>query len=238
MPSWREEWLHRLTVDAASEEEIFSSVASIVHELGFQYCSFGLHLPAVGRATHDLWFTDYPQSWQDRYLGHDYLAIDPVIKSALRAPVPVVWSEDLFSHQRGFWEEARAHGVRHGWTMSMHGRHGETGLISMSRGDPELSTDELDEIEGKLVWLSHVANSAIDGVVSNRDVEPVVQELTAREREVLRWTAAGKTSGEIGIILGISARTVNFHVTSILEKLHAVNKTQAVVKAVLLDLLY
>ena len=63
------------------------------------------------------------------------------------------------------------------------------------------------------------------------------QDLTPREREVLRWTAAGKTSCEIGIILGISARTVNFHVTSILSKLNAVNKTQAVVKAVLLDLL-
>jgi len=37
--------------------------------------------------------------------------------------------------------------------------------------------------------------------------------------------------------MGISARTVNYHMTSILLKLNAVNKTQAVVKAVMLDLL-
>ena len=47
----------------------------------------------------------------------------------------------------------------------------------------------------------------------------------------------GKTSGEIGMILGISARTVNFHVTAILAKLDAVNKTQAVIKALMFDLL-
>ena len=62
-------------------------------------------------------------------------------------------------------------------------------------------------------------------------------ELSERERDVLRWTAAGKTSSETGMILGISARTVNYHMTSILLKLNAVNKTQAVVKAVTLDLL-
>jgi LuxR family transcriptional regulator len=53
----------------------------------------------------------------------------------------------------------------------------------------------------------------------------------------LRWTAAGKTSSEVGTILGISARTVNYHIASILLKLEAVNKTQAVVKAVMLNLL-
>ncbi len=56
--------------------------------------------------------------------------------------------------------------------------------------------------------------------------------LTAREREVLRWTAEGKTACEIGQILSISERTVNFHVNNILEKLGATNKVQAVVKAI------
>jgi len=62
-------------------------------------------------------------------------------------------------------------------------------------------------------------------------------ELTAREREVLRWSATGKTVGEIGAILGISERTVTFHVTSTLVKLDVVNKTQAVSKALILGIL-
>jgi LuxR family transcriptional regulator, quorum-sensing system regulator BjaR1 len=49
--------------------------------------------------------------------------------------------------------------------------------------------------------------------------------------EVLTWTAAGKTSWEIGEILHISHRTVDFHHGSIMQKLGTHNKTQAVVIA-------
>ncbi|MDE1960346.1 MAG: helix-turn-helix transcriptional regulator, partial [Xanthomonadaceae bacterium] len=58
-----------------------------------------------------------------------------------------------------------------------------------------------------------------------------------REREVLRWTAVGKTVSEIAATLGISARTVTFHITNILRKLHAANKTEAVSKAMADDLI-
>jgi len=237
MQGWREDWLHRLTDCGGSEQRVFEEVAEIVRTIGFQYCSFGLHLPSVGREARDLWFTNYPQPWlQNRYFAHDFQTIDPVIKAALRSLAPVTWTEDHFDDHPG-WEKAPSHGACHGWTLAMHGHYGETGLISYARNDPELRDDELDRIEGQLVWLSHAANGTIESIVARKDIEPLVQELTAREREVLRWTAAGKTSYEIGVILSISARTVNFHVTSILGKMRAVNKTQAVVKAVLFDLL-
>ena len=63
-------------------------------------------------------------------------------------------------------------------------------------------------------------------------------QLTAREIEVLRWTAEGKTSNEIAQILSISERTANFHINNILVKLGALNKTQAAVKAAVLGLLF
>ena len=61
--------------------------------------------------------------------------------------------------------------------------------------------------------------------------------LSAREAEVLRWMADGKTSSEAARILALSERTVNFHVSSALAKLGAANKTAAVVKAALLGLI-
>jgi DNA-binding NarL/FixJ family response regulator len=98
--------------------------------------------------------------------------------------------------------------------------------------------DLLDEAqEAVREWLSHSVSDAADATESDDDAPQGPIELTERERDVLRWTAAGKTSSETGLILGISARTVNYHMTSILLKLNAVNKTQAVVKAVMLDLL-
>jgi DNA-binding CsgD family transcriptional regulator len=55
--------------------------------------------------------------------------------------------------------------------------------------------------------------------------------LTEREREVLRWLAGGKTDRDIGIILGISPRTVHKHLQRIYEKLGVETRTAAVVRA-------
>jgi DNA-binding NarL/FixJ family response regulator len=53
-------------------------------------------------------------------------------------------------------------------------------------------------------------------------------DLTQREREVLELIAAGKSDKEIAVQLSISLHTVKTHVRSILSKLHAVNRWDAV----------
>ncbi len=55
--------------------------------------------------------------------------------------------------------------------------------------------------------------------------------LTEREMEVLRLMAQGRANKEIGATLFISERTVKFHVSSILSKLGAANRTEAVARA-------
>ena len=63
--------------------------------------------------------------------------------------------------------------------------------------------------------------------------KPVKSEspLTERERECLLWTAAGKTSVEIGRILDLSEHTVNHYLNNVARKVGAVNRTQAVAYA-------
>lgn len=56
-------------------------------------------------------------------------------------------------------------------------------------------------------------------------------ELTAREREVLRHVALGKSNREIGDALFISEETVKSHVGSLLMKLQVANRAQAIVQA-------
>lgn len=54
--------------------------------------------------------------------------------------------------------------------------------------------------------------------------------LTAREREVLRWLAAGKTDRDIAEILAISPRTVHKHLQRVYEKLGVETRTAAVMR--------
>jgi LuxR family quorum-sensing system transcriptional regulator SinR len=56
--------------------------------------------------------------------------------------------------------------------------------------------------------------------------------ITPREREVLRWSAAGKSYWEIAVILGITERTVRFFMSNARQKLEVVSNTQAVAEAV------
>jgi DNA-binding CsgD family transcriptional regulator len=56
------------------------------------------------------------------------------------------------------------------------------------------------------------------------------EPLTAREQEVMRWLAGGKTDRDIGDILGISPRTVHKHLQRIYEKLGVETRTAAVVR--------
>jgi len=55
--------------------------------------------------------------------------------------------------------------------------------------------------------------------------------LGERERETLTWAARGKTFAEIGQILGLSRRTVEFHLDNARRKLGVPTRTQALVKA-------
>lgn len=58
--------------------------------------------------------------------------------------------------------------------------------------------------------------------------EDLVEDLTARESEVLRLVSMGLGNKEIAARLAISEHTAKFHISSILSKLHASSRTQAV----------
>ncbi len=56
--------------------------------------------------------------------------------------------------------------------------------------------------------------------------------ITKRENECLYWASLGKTAGETACILGISERTVRFHLNASKQKLNATNITHAISTAI------
>jgi len=70
-----------------------------------------------------------------------------------------------------------------------------------------------------------------------REAEPIVEDLTPRELDVLQLLAEGLSNKEIAERLGITDHTVKFHVNTILSKLDAHSRTEAVTRAARLGLI-
>lgn len=67
--------------------------------------------------------------------------------------------------------------------------------------------------------------------VARNDIWSQAIVLTEREIDTLTWSARGKTSSEIAMIIGLTKRTVDFHIENARRKLDVATRTEAVVKA-------
>jgi two-component system, NarL family, response regulator YdfI len=75
---------------------------------------------------------------------------------------------------------------------------------------------------------SHASEGLPAGSAPQRALDELAESLTRRELEVLQMLAAGLSNKEIAARLSISEHTVKFHVASILGKLGAASRTEAV----------
>ncbi|WP_335622413.1 PAS and helix-turn-helix domain-containing protein [Acidovorax carolinensis] len=96
-------------------------------------------------------------------------------------------------------------------------------------------------IDGQLFWC-HVSGQAIDrndpfsaAVWMFEDISekrPVTTELTGREREIAQFLVSGKSSKEIGRLLGIGYRTVDAHRARLMRKFDVTSSNELVAKLV------
>ncbi len=110
----------------------------------------------------------------------------------------------------------------------------------------EINADELVDIIRRVARGEHPINESLttrpkvaeqvlhqfQELYWRSEAEGVIAPLTAREREVLNYIAQGYLNKQIANELGIGEQTIKNHVTSILRKLNANVRTEAVVVAI------
>ncbi|MBI3229769.1 MAG: autoinducer binding domain-containing protein [Burkholderiales bacterium] len=136
------------------------------------------------------------------------------------------------------WEEARAHGLCFGWAQAARDAGGAVGMLTLARSSEQLTDTTIADNQYKMAWLAQIVHVGMANMLKRKLVPESEVVLTTREREVMLWTAEGKTAYEVGQILSVSERTINFHINNVVAKLGASNKIQAAVKAAILGLLY
>src|SRR5262249_17048466 len=78
--------------------------------------------------------------------------------------------------------------------------------------------------------LTAIINPRLPGVARS-ELGPNLVQLNDGEGETMTWVAGGKTAAEMAQILGLTKRTVDFHIDNARTKLGAATRTQAVIKA-------
>ena len=135
----------------------------------------------------------WPDEWSNRYRENGYFPDDPVSLWSFQREAPFLWSEARRQSATSkrtvqIENEAAEHGLRDGIAFPMRSPHGTKAVVSLATKDP-LDISKRDE--GMLFLASTYFQVAATQMVDRR--RPVVL-LTAREREILRWSAAGKTA--------------------------------------------
>lgn len=227
---------------ALSEDEILPRIALAASSIGFDYFSYGIkHSSGDGHVAVKI-MNNLPPAWEDRYRQANYLFKDPTVMHCQMHQTPIVWSDKLFQSTPQLWSEANAAGLRAGWARSIRDVNGLHGMLTLARNESHIGASELKERTPRFQWLLNACQLLLNPVLINQSVVncyPQTSErvLTTREKEILEWTAEGKTSSSISDTLHISEATVNFHIRNVLKKLNVANKTAAAVQAVRLGLI-
>lgn len=227
-------------IDLASTPEGGRDFVTQLHHVcnthGLEYASYASANPVTG-TVHA--FTTYPDAWKTHYMAHDLHLVDPTLSAASRSIAPVDWRRLDHDHNfQNVFSQARDHNLPDtGLTIPVRGPFGEVGLFSVTVG---LRRSEWDRLKAEII--GHLQTAAVhmhDSVMKSEALMPLLRypSLSSREREILQWTAAGKSQQDIGDILSISSRTVEVHLRSSREKLSAITTAQAVGRAVSLGMI-
>ncbi len=111
-------------------------------------------------------------------------------------------------------------------------RAGASGFLLKVEAADQLADAVLAVAHGQQVYNSTAIGTLVDALNDEPMADAVdFKGLTDRELEVLRLVATGCSNAEVGDVLHIGVSTVRTHVRSILAKIGAINRTQAVVWA-------
>lgn len=160
---------------------------------------------------------------------------DPVLTQLMASTAPVLYDQQTYvaAGVGDLWDVQSPYGYRTGIAVKLHLPGNKHFLLGVDREEPlPRSGVQLMAVVAGLQLLAAHALTAADRLLSANEEAQKLPKLTKRELDVLGWTSQGKTAWEVSVILGMSEKTVNFHLGNAMRKLGVTSKHQAVLKCV------
>lgn len=173
----------------------------------------------------------WPQGWTELYTKLDLVQNDPVVAHCFRSTIPFEWDEAPYDAQtnpgaKDVMDRATDFRMKQGYCVPIHSSEGFQAVVTVAGERVELG----GQIKRALHLMALYAHGKAVELCRPKTL-PLQRLLTRREREVLQWTAAGKSSWEISRILGVSESTVTAHIKAAAAKFDTPNRVATVVVA-------
>lgn len=227
------------SISCATHEEFLSLFAKLQQLIPFEYAIAVLgNLDRGGDARIvQAVNISYPDEWVSLYLEKNFAPQDTVVQEHFSSFRPFCWadayarreqSEDILSATRDM-------NISAGYTYGVQTAAGAPSGSLFSLCNDRMPNEE--RIHCILEYVIPHYHQAFMRVLKLQGATHSATVLSEREKEVLEWLKCGKSSWDISTILGISERTVNFHIYNMMNKLGATNRTQIVAIAAHLGLI-
>jgi len=205
--------------------ELKSLLQTHIEALGFDAFAFLVQHPVPFTRPRIFLFSTYPEKWLKRYESQNFYAIDPILVLCQQPGRGVEWTQDVFAEAGAFWAEANAAGLQSGFSCSAMASNRAIGILSISSQRSGQTQQRRVQLEVQLHFLAELSLRVLDRL-NDSSMVVLSNDFSQRELEILKWTAEGKTSVEISLILAISEHTVNFHQKNMQKRFNVSNKTQ------------
>ena len=226
---------------ATRAESVRAALAGVVKHLGFDGFAYGVStVPTHTRESLAYVWTNLPLEWVFRYDQNAYFEVDPRVTDAVLRRTPMPWDRHSFPNTprlQAFFDDAAQYGVCSGLVVGLRDTSRGIAGFSLSSARPRIDDAErtrLLGIQGNVLLLAHYMHALLTTNIIGKGLPApsLGVSLSPRERECLQLTAKGLSSSQIGAMLGIGQRTVDFHVGNLLSKLGAINRHEAIARAV------
>ena len=233
---------------ASSIEDLRETCVRIRNGYGFDSFCLGILIPKLHEEPLLIRVYDYDSPWHVYYQNNKLTFIDPLAQHGFSNTVPWAWHcEEKYNTEQpllskncqDFFDCARSFDMKYCIQFPWRGLHGEVGGVRFSAFNTceNKILKEKNSIFSDLNLLNMYLHEALIRLIQEKFNVSTDLKLTGREREVLSWTANGKSTLEIAAILKITQSTVVTHLKSSYKKLGVNNKHHAVAKAVNLKLI-
>lgn len=161
------------------------------------------------------------ENWGDR---------DPLLNYAGNGKTPLEWHKhDWLQAGYGEYHEYLASsGIDGGITIPLSNSAGRYGALTLLALPGQMHPDRL--AAASIIAHTTQARLAALGTLNalGKSAAQKYRDLTPRQREILHWAAMGKTNSEIGTIMGMTRRGIDYHMGEIRQKLGVATRMQAI----------